>query len=166
MRWTCLIGEGRHEELWTVLGAHVRRYDTVSGPDTGTSFAVWAPSARGVRVIGDFNGWDGAGHPMRALGSSGVWELFVPDIGAGTHYKFAILGVDSVWREKADPTARRTEVPPLTASVVEESSFPWNDQAWLDQRTATAAHAAPLSVYEVHLGSWREGLSYVDSPTS
>jgi 1,4-alpha-glucan branching enzyme len=89
-----------------VLGAHVRRYDSPSGPVTGTSFAVWAPAARGVRVIGDFNGWNGSSHPMRVLGSTGVWELFVPDIGAGTHYKFAILGADSVWREKADPMAR------------------------------------------------------------
>jgi len=157
-----LIGEGRHEQLWQVLGAHVRRYDTASGPVTGTSFAVWAPSAQGVRVIGDFNGWDGRSHPMRALGSSGVWELFVPDMGAGTHYKFAILGIDSVWREKADPMARRTEVPPLTASVVDESSYVWSDEAWLAKRSATAAHAAPLSCYEVHLGSWRQGLSYTE----
>jgi 1,4-alpha-glucan branching enzyme len=155
-----LIGEGRHEELWTVLGAHVRRYDSPSGPVTGTSFAVWAPNARGVRVIGDFNGWDGSSHPMRVLGSSGVWELFVPDIGAGTHYKFAILGQDSVWREKADPMARRTEVPPLTASVVDESEYTWDDEEWLDKRAQSPAHAAPMSVYEVHLGSWRQGLSY------
>ena len=157
-----LIGEGRHEELWKVLGAHVRRYDGSAGPVTGTSFAVWAPSARGVRVIGDFNGWDGRSHPMRAMGSSGVWELFVPDIGAGTHYKFAILGQDSVWREKADPMARRTEIPPLTASVVDSSDYTWSDDAWLAERAATPAHAAPMSVYEVHLGSWRVGLSYVE----
>ncbi|MGI8538109.1 MAG: 1,4-alpha-glucan branching protein GlgB, partial [Mycobacteriales bacterium] len=157
-----LIGEGRHEELWTVLGAHVRRYESASGPVTGTSFAVWAPSARGVRVIGDFNGWDGRSHLMRALGSSGVWELFVPDIGVGTHYKFAILGIDSVWREKADPMARRTQVPPLTASVVDESAYRWSDEAWLTERAATAAHAAPMSCYEVHLGSWRQGLSYTE----
>jgi 1,4-alpha-glucan branching enzyme len=155
-----LIGEGRHEELWKVLGARVRRYDTPAGQVTGTSFAVWAPSARGVRVIGDFNGWDGSSHPMRVLGSSGVWELFIPDTGAGTRYKFAILGADSVWREKADPMARRTEVPPLTASVVDESDYTWGDQEWLEKRAATAAHAAPMSCYEVHLGSWRQGLSY------
>jgi 1,4-alpha-glucan branching enzyme len=155
-----LIGEGRHEELWKVLGAHVRRYETPNGPVTGTSFAVWAPSARGVRVIGDFNGWDGSSHPMRVLGSTGVWELFVPDIGAGTHYKYAILGADSTWREKADPMARRTEVPPLTASVVDESDYTWSDDEWLSKRAQTAAHAAPMSVYEVHLGSWRQGLSY------
>jgi 1,4-alpha-glucan branching enzyme len=157
-----LIGEGRHEELWTVLGAHVRRYESSSGTVTGTSFAVWAPNARGVRVVGDFNGWDGRGHPMRSLGSSGVWELFVPDIGEGTHYKYAVLGADSVWREKADPLARRTEVPPQTASVVDESHYTWDDREWLDKRAQTPAHAAPMSVYEVHLGSWRQGLSYIE----
>ena len=157
-----LIGEGRHEQLWQVLGSHVRRYDSAHGQVTGVSFAVWAPNARGIRVIGDFNGWDGRSHPMRALGSSGVWELFVPDIGAGTHYKFQILGVDSVWREKADPMARRTEVPPLTASVVDESSYSWSDADWMAQRERTPAHAAPMSAYEVHLGSWRQGLSYVE----
>ncbi len=157
-----LIGEGRHEELWKVLGAHVRTYESPNGPVTGVSFAVWAPGARGVRVIGDFNGWDGRSHLLRALGSSGVWELFVPDIGAGTHYKFSILGVDSVWREKADPMARRTEIPPLTASIVDETSYEWSDDTWLERRAQTPAHAAPMSVYEVHLGSWRQGLSYVE----
>ncbi len=157
-----LIGEGRHEELWTVLGAHVRGYQTPGGKVTGTSFAVWAPSARGVRVIGDFNGWDGRAHPMRSLGSSGVWELFVPDIGAGTRYKFAVLGVDSVWREKADPMARRTEVPPLTASVVDDSSYAWQDADWIAERARTPIHQRPMSTYEVHLGSWRQGLSYVE----
>ena len=155
-----LIGEGRHEELWTVLGAHVRRYDSPSGPVTGTSFAVWAPNARGVRVVGDFNGWDGRGHPMRSLGASGVWELFVPDIGAGTRYKYAVLGVDSTWRDKADPMARRTEVPPLTASIVDDSSYTWGDADWLAQRALAPIHARPMSIYEVHLGSWRQGLSY------
>ena len=96
-----LIGEGRHEKLWQVLGAHVRTYGQV----TGTSFAVWAPNARGVRVIGDFNHWDGRGHPMRSLGGSGVWELFVPDVGDGTRYKFDICGPDGQWQRKADPMA-------------------------------------------------------------
>ncbi len=153
-----LIGEGRHEYLWQVLGAHVRDYGDV----TGVSFAVWAPNARGVRVIGDFNGWDGSSHPMRSLGSSGVWELFVPDLGPGTRYKLRVLGADSVWRDKADPMARQAEVPPLTASVVAASDYVWQDDAWLARRAATPAHAAPMSVYEVHLGSWREGLSYVE----
>jgi 1,4-alpha-glucan branching enzyme len=103
-----LIGEGRHEQLWDVLGAHPRTYGTT----TGVAFAVWAPNARGLRVKGDFNGWDGSSHPMRSLGGSGVWELFVPDIGVGTRYKFAVLGADSVWRDKADPMAQATEVPP------------------------------------------------------
>ncbi|MCA1720463.1 MAG: 1,4-alpha-glucan branching protein GlgB, partial [Actinobacteria bacterium] len=155
-----LISEGRHEELWTVLGAHVRRYDSPTGPVTGTSFAVWAPNARGVRVIGDFNGWDGRGFPMRSLGSTGVWELFVPEIGEGTRYKFSVLGVDSVWREKADPMARRTEVPPQTASIVDATHYTWDDDAWMTERLSKPAHASPMSVYEVHLGSWRQGLSY------
>ena len=157
-----LISEGRHENLWTVLGAQIRRYDSAAGTVTGTSFAVWAPNARGVRMIGDFNAWDGRTHPMRSLGSSGVWELFVPGVGVGTHYKLSVLGADSVWRDKADPMARRSEVPPLTASIVEESSYTWNDDGWLEHRAALPPHAAPMSVYEVHLGSWRQGLSYVE----
>ena len=157
-----LIGEGRHEELWTVLGAHVRSYDSPLGAVRGTSFAVWAPNARGVRVVGAFNGWNGASHPMRSLGSTGVWELFVPGIGAGTAYKFAVLGVDSTWRDKADPMARQAEVPPMTASIVAESSYVWKDDAWLARRAVTPPHASPMSAYEVHLGSWRQGLTYVE----
>ena len=110
-----LINEGRHEQLWDVLGAHVRRYESPTGDVTGTSFAVWAPHARGVRVKGDFNSWDGREHPMRQMGVSGVWELFVPDVGAGTHYKYVILGADGEWREKADPMAAQTEVAPETS---------------------------------------------------
>ncbi len=155
-----LIAEGRHEELWTVLGAHVRTYEGLAGAVRGVSFAVWAPNARGVRVVADFNYWDGRGFPMRSLGSTGVWELFVPDAGAGTHYKFEILGRDSVWRQKADPMARATECPPATASVVDESGYEWNDAAWLASRAATDVQTGPMSVYEVHLGSWRPGLSY------
>ncbi|MDQ1649346.1 MAG: 1,4-alpha-glucan branching enzyme, partial [Frankiaceae bacterium] len=156
-----LIGEGRHEKLWTVLGAHVREYDSPgSTPVSGTSFAVWAPNARGVRIVGDFNFWDGKAHLMRALGSSGVWELFLPDVGAGTRYKFEVLGADSVWRQKIDPLARRTEVPPATASVVDVSDHHWNDDAWMQRRASIAWHEQPVSAYEVHLGSWRQGLSY------
>ena len=117
-----LIGEGRHEELWRVLGAHTRSYEGIAGTVQGTSFAVWAPSAQGVRLAGDFNYWDGRAHPMRAMGSTGVWELFVPGLGDGTHYKFEVLGQDGVWRQKADPVAFRAEVPPATASVVFTSS--------------------------------------------
>jgi 1,4-alpha-glucan branching enzyme len=157
-----LIGEGRHEQLWTVLGSHVRVYEASSGRVTGTSFAVWAPNARGVRVVGDFNVWDGRAHPMRSMGSSGVWELFVPDVGVGTKYKYEVLGADSVWRQKADPLAFATERPPATASVVFESGYEWRDDEWLAQRASTTLLEAPMSAYEVHLGSWRQGLSYTE----
>jgi 1,4-alpha-glucan branching enzyme len=151
-----LIREGRHEALWTVLGARVR-------PDAGgTSFAVWAPNARGVRVIGDFNHWDGRGHPMRSLGSSGVWELLIPGVAAGTTYKYEILGPDGSWHRKADPLAGRAERPPATASVVAESRHDWGDQAWLAARAERDLLTSPMSVYEVHLGSWRPGLTYTE----
>ncbi|MET1071349.1 MAG: 1,4-alpha-glucan branching protein GlgB [Umezawaea sp.] len=155
-----LIGEGRHERLWDVLGAHHRTYETPSGLVEGTSFAVWAPTARGVRVIGDFDGWDGRANPMRSLGSSGVWEVFIPGIQVGTRYKFRILGADGAWHEKADPMAFGTEVPPLTASVVTVSDYTWGDAEWEAKREATTWINAPVSTYEVHLGSWRPGLGY------
>ena len=164
-----LINEGRHEQLWNVLGAHVQRYDSQSndsqqGSITGTSFAVWAPHAKGVRVKGDFNSWDGREHPMRQMGTSGVWELFVPDVPSGTRYKFLILGADDQWREKADPMAYHTETPPLTSSVVFESGYSWGDEGWMTTRAAEAGsvHEKPMSVYEMHLGSWRRGRSYVE----
>lgn len=155
-----LIREGRHEELWTVLGAHVRTYPGTLGEVHGTSFAVWAPNARSVRVIGDFNYWQGATHAMRSLGDSGVWELFVPGVTAGARYKFEILTPDGSWRQKADPMARGTEVPPATASVVVESAYTWDDDEWMERRAQSDPHTGPVSVYEVHLGSWRAGLSY------
>jgi 1,4-alpha-glucan branching enzyme len=147
-----LIAEGRHEELWRVLGSQAR--------ETGAAFAVWAPNARGVRVVGDFNFWDGRGYPMRSLGGAGVWELFVPGVGPGAHYKYSICGPDGVWREKADPMARLAETPPATASVVYESSYEWDDAQWLTTRASQPPLTRPMSVYEVHLGSWRPGLSY------
>ena len=151
-----LIGEGRHEALWTVLGAQVR-------PEAGgTSFAVWAPNARGVRVIGDFNHWDGRAHPMRSLGSSGVWELLIPGVGAGHTYKYDICGPDGSWHRKADPLAEFAERPPATASVVTESRHKWGDKEWLTRRADRDLLANPMSVYEVHLGSWRPGLSYTE----
>jgi len=153
-----LIREGRHEQLWQVLGAHVRSF----GEITGTAFAVWAPSARGVRVIGDFNFWDGHAHPMRSLGSAGVWELFVPGVATGTRYKFDICGPDGSWHRKADPMAALAGRPPATDSVVFESSYEWQDEAWLARRAETDPLRAPMSVYEVHLGSWRPGLSYTE----
>ncbi len=156
-----LIGEGRHEQLWNVLGAHVRSYETPGGTVTGTSFAVWAPNARGVRISGDFDHWSGgAGTPMRVLGSTGVWELFIPGVGAGTKYKYVILGRDGVWREKADPFASAAEVPPATASVVFDSHYEWGDGEWLERRSNTDVLNGPMSIYEVHAGSWRQGLSY------
>jgi 1,4-alpha-glucan branching enzyme len=155
-----LIGEGRHENLWEALGAHVRSYDTPGGPVTGTSFAVWAPNARALRVTGDFDYWSGKALPMRSLGSSGVWELFVPGVGDGCRYKFQVLGADGQWREKADPMAFATEVPPATASVVHTPSYEWGDAQWLQSRAQTPWHAAPMSIYEVHLGSWQLGRSY------
>jgi 1,4-alpha-glucan branching enzyme len=158
-----LIGEGRHEQLWEILGAHVRSISAPDGAEVpGTAFAVWAPNAQGVRVIGDFNYWDGTAHPMRSLGSSGVWELFVPGIGAGGRYKYEILGRDGVWRQKADPLAQRTEIPPETASVINESHYEWNDEEWLKHRAESAPHREPQSVYELHLASWRPGLTYQD----
>ncbi|MDQ3615065.1 MAG: 1,4-alpha-glucan branching protein GlgB [Actinomycetota bacterium] len=156
-----LINEGRHEELWRVLGAHVRRYDSPEGPITGTSFAVWAPHAVGLRVKGDFNSWDGREHPMRQLGTSGVWELFVPEVGSGTRYKFVILGADRQWREKADPMAFHTEIPPLSSSVVFDSSYSWSDEDWMaDRGNGGGVQTKPMSVYEMHLASWRRGKSY------
>ncbi|RMI03309.1 1,4-alpha-glucan branching protein GlgB [Cellulomonas triticagri] len=155
-----LIHEGRHEQLWTVLGANVHRYPGTLGDVEGTAFAVWAPNARAVRVIGDFNHWQGAAHGMRSLGESGVWEIFVPGVVAGARYKFEIQGPDGGWRQKADPLAKGTEVPPATASVVVESGYTWSDDAWLDQRESRDPHTGPMSIYEVHLGSWRQGLSY------
>ncbi len=151
-----LINEGRHEQLWDVLGAHVRRYESPTGDVSGTSFAVWAPGARGVRVKGDFNSWDGREHPMRQMGVSGVWELFVPAVGAGTHYKYLVLGADGEWREKADPMAFQAEVAPKTSSIVHESAYEWGDAEWMEARAQrTDAHARPMSVYELHLNSWR-----------
>lgn len=151
-----LIREGRHEELWRVLGAHVRLHNGVPG----VSFTVWAPNARAVRVIGDFNGWDGQGHALRSMGDSGVWELFVPGLPAGTVYKFQILTDDGAWIDKADPMARQSEVPPATASIVAESAYEWEDAAWLERRGTSTPISQPMSVYEVHLGSWRAGLGY------
>lgn len=160
-----LMAEGRHETLWTTLGAHVRRYHSSLGEVTGVSFAVWAPGVRAVRVMGEFNGWDGRAHAMRTLGTSGVWELFIPDVEVGARYKFQILTEHGGWIEKADPMAYGTEVPPLTASRVVESTYAFKDSAWMEARAAKDPHNSPMSVYEVHLGSWRLGLSYEDLAT-
>ena len=155
-----LFSEGRHEELWKVLGAHTVTYTTPDGDVPGTTFSVWAPNAHGVVVIGDFDGWSGRSTPMRSMGPSGVWELFIPDVGEGTLYKFRIHGADGTLHDKADPMARRTEVPPATASVVTRSNFVWSDDDWIERRIESEPTREPMSVYEVHLGSWRKGLDY------
>jgi 1,4-alpha-glucan branching enzyme len=146
-----LFGEGRHERLWELLGAH-------PGAD-GTRFSVWAPHAQAVQVVGDFNDWDGGRAPMEPVGS-GVWSALVPGVGSGERYKLKIQGADGAWRDKADPMAFGTEVPPDTASVVIESTHEWTDAAWVTRRDATDWQAAPMSIYEVHLGSWQPGLGY------
>ena len=153
-----LIAEGRHEQLWKALGAQVRRDET--GTLLGTSFSVWAPNAQAVSLIGDHNFWDRNSHQMHRIGSSGIWEIFVADISAGTKYKFAVCGIAGRWVDHADPMARATEIPPLTASVVEESAYQWNDEAWIAQRSQFQPWRSAVSVYEVHLGSWKIGLSY------
>ncbi|PPJ22066.1 MULTISPECIES: 1,4-alpha-glucan branching protein GlgB [Nocardia] len=155
-----LLGEGRHRRLWEVLGAHPRRYTTLDGEVTGTSFAVWAPNARGVTVFGDFDSWSGTSAPMRRLGSSGVWEVFVPGVAAGTRYKYRIHGADGRIADHADPLAFAAETPPATASVVTDAGYRWTDQDWCATRARRDPTREPMSVYEVHLGSWRPGLDY------
>ena len=157
-----LIGEGRHERLWDVLGAHPREQQGVAAATSGTSFAVWAPNAQAARVIGEFNGWNGVTHAMRNMGGSGVWELFVPGLTAGSTYKFELLAQSGDWVQKADPMARAAEVPPMTASVITESHYVWADASWITARSATDPHDQPMSIYEMHVGSWRPGLSYRD----
>jgi 1,4-alpha-glucan branching enzyme len=153
-----LIAEGRHEQLWKALGAQVKRDE--SGALLGTAFSVWAPNAQAVSLIGDHNFWDRNSHQMHRIGSSGIWEIFVADIGVGTKYKFAVCGIDARWVDHADPMARATEIPPLTASVVEESTYQWNDQVWIQKRSQFQSWRSAVSVYEVHLRSWKIGLSY------
>jgi len=146
-----LMGEGRHEEIYARLGAHVTEHEGVEG----TAFAVWAPAARAVSVIGDLNHWDPRLHPMRALGASGIWELFVPEVGAGTHYKYAITGPDGDRFDKADPYAFEAEPAPKTASVVHQPAHVWRDADWIAARNNRTPLEQPMTVYEVHLGSWR-----------
>ena len=155
-----LFAEGRHERLWEILGAHPRSFTTPDGVVEGVSFAVWAPNAKGVSLIGEFNGWDGADAPMRVLGSSGVWELFWPGFPPGGLYKFRVHGIDGAVTDRADPMAFATEVPPHTASKVFVSGYEWSDDAWVARRAGTNPVFEAMSTYEVHLGSWRPGLSY------
>ena len=146
-----LLNEGRHWKLYERLGAQLR---TIDGVD-GVNFAVWAPNALGVSVIGDFNNWDGRRHPMRKHIPSGFWELFIPGLSEGTLYKYQVRTREGVC-DKADPVGFATECPPRTASkVVDLSRFRWHDAEWLARRRQTNWLEQPISIYEVHLGSWR-----------
>lgn len=145
-----LIGEGTHRRLWQILGAHA---DTIEGV-AGTRFAVWAPNARRVSVVGHFCAWDGRLRPMRSMGASGVFELFVPEVHPGERYKFELLTADGSLRMKCDPLARAMELPPGTDAVVESSHFEWSDAAWLAAREQRDVARRPMAIYEVHLGSW------------
>ena len=155
-----LISEGRHEKLWGVLGSRVITLSGELGDSVGTAFALWAPNAQAVRVVGDFNHWSGGAHAMRNMGSSGVWELFIPEVASGTKYKYEILTKDGNWISKIDPLGKYFEHPPLTASIVHESTHRWSDRSWLAARSQRDALKSPMSVYEMHLGSWRPGLDY------
>lgn len=155
-----LFAEGRHERLWEILGAHPRRFTTPDGVIDGVSFAVWAPNAKGVSLIGEFNHWDGNEAQLRVLGSTGVWELFWPGFEIGDLYKFRVHGADGAVADRADPMAFATEVPPQTASKVTKSEYQWEDQDWMARRAGQNPVFEPMSTYEVHLMSWRPGLSY------
>ncbi len=146
-----LAGAGRHEELYRRLGAHVREIDGAAG----VAFAVWAPGARAASVVGEFNSWDGRLHPMRMLGASGVWELFLPEVQPGARYKFELVMADGEKRLKADPFAFAVERAPGTDSIVYRSQHDWTDAEWMAQRERTDGPRAPMSIYEVHLESWR-----------
>jgi 1,4-alpha-glucan branching enzyme len=148
-----LMGEGRHYDTYEKLGAHLKMLEGIKG----THFAVWAPSAKRVSVVGDFNRWDGRVHPMRARGSSGIWELFIPELDEGTIYKYEIIGPrGTVLPLKADPYAFSAELRPNTGSVVASlDKHAWNDSAWINERQERKWLESPITVYEVHLGSWR-----------
>ena len=150
---------GGDTEVWKRLGSHVVTIDDDErGPITGTRFAVWAPNAQAVEVISDFNWW--TGDRMRLIPGSGVWGTFVEGVDEGTLYKFRIQDQWGTWHEKVDPMARYSEQAPQNASIVAETHYEWNDDEWIARREASRAHAEPMSVYEVHLGGWRHGLSY------
>ena len=150
---------GGDTEVWKRLGSHVVTIDDDErGPITGTRFAVWAPNAQAVEVISDFNWW--TGDRMRLIPGSGVWGTFVEGVDEGTLYQFRIQDQWGTWHEKVDPMARYSEQAPQNASIVNETHYEWNDDEWIARREASRAHAEPMSVYEVHLGGWRHGLSY------
>ena len=146
-----LFAEGRHYRAYELLGAHVQTIEGV----TGVRFAVWAPNAMRVSVVGDFNGWDGRFHPMKSRGGAGLWELFIPDIPEGSAYKYEIRSRHhDAPILKADPYAFAAELRPKTASIIRRLAYDWNDQRWMEKRKGRDPLAAPVSIYEVHLGSW------------
>jgi len=148
-----LFGKGDERRLYDKLGAHVRVIDGVAG----VSFAVWAPNAKRVSVVGNFNQWDGRFHSLRLLGASGVWEIFIPGVGPGALYKFEMIDAHDRLKLNTDPFGFRFEVAPLNAAiVVAPDAFQWTDDAWLKRRRETNALNAPMSIYEVHLGSWQK----------
>ncbi len=153
-----LFGEGRHHHAYRFLGAHPRRIDEVDG----VQFAVWAPNAGRVSVVGEFNHWNGRCHPMRSSGGGGIWELFIPDLAAGALYKFELRHRDSgTIMIRTDPYGRRFELRPATAAIIEgESSYIWQDEQWLRQRAQCDWLHAPMTIYEVHLGSWQKDANY------
>ncbi|MDY6980146.1 MAG: 1,4-alpha-glucan branching enzyme, partial [Pseudomonadota bacterium] len=147
-----LFSAGKHRHVYRMLGAHACNIDGIDG----IRFATWAPNAERVSVIGNFNRWDGRCYPMRARGSSGVWELFIPELPMGEFYKYEIRNRDTgKVVQKSDPYARQTELRPRTASVIFESDYTWQDASWLAQRQAADWLHQPMSIYEVHLGSWQ-----------
>ena len=146
------IAEGTHDRLYDVLGAHPHTHEGVAG----VSFAVWAPNARAVRLVGGFNSWNGDLTPMHSTGASGVWETFLPGLGIGELYKYEVLGADGQLRLKADPFAFATQLRPDSGSRVwDPSAFSWADDAWIAERGRRDPYRSPMAVYEVHLGSWR-----------
>jgi 1,4-alpha-glucan branching enzyme len=158
-----LLGQGEHFESYRVLGAHLK---TISGI-RGTSFAVWAPNAQRVSVVGDFNGWDGRRHMMRRLGGSGIWEIFAPGVAEGTHYKFEIRGPHGDVFLKTDPYGFFAQHDLRTACMVTDlGRYAWSDSGWMERRARRDACAEPMSVYEVHLGSWRRCPEEQDRPLS
>jgi 1,4-alpha-glucan branching enzyme len=146
-----LFGEGNHYRIYDKLGAHPAERDG----SAGTRFAVWAPNAARVSVVGPFNHWDGRRHPLQPLGQSGVWESFVAGVGAGERYKYEILTRAGQLRLKADPYGTAMQLRPDNCSIVQPLDFGWQDAAWLARRSASLPHRQPVSIYEVHLGSWR-----------
>ena len=148
-----LIGEGTHHELWRAVGAHVTHHQGAAG----THFAVWAPNAVRVALLGDFNNWDARRHPMRSRGATGVWEIFLPDVAEGAAYRYQITGADgTILPQRADPVGFGATHPPATASVVRDiTGYGWSDAKWMARRADAHARSAPISIYEVHLGSWR-----------